>query len=134
MTAAAAETAVEIEGGPKHHPPASRFERWCLVAYAVWVCGWKWQSVREGKYARDDDPGNDDKMTMRKHLCGFRDPALLWDAKGSFAHRATDFLAEWAKLRGQRTAKLFSFIILCALGFGLIGWLAAAIALAFHVF
>jgi len=76
-----------------------------LVLYGIWICGWKgFLLVVFGK-------AKPDALTMRDHNYGFTDPALVWDSEGSFGHRATDFIVEWVKVRGQRAAKLGGLVI-----------------------
>ena len=63
-----------------------------------------------------------DKNLLARHCFGFTDPLLSWDREGSFSHRAIDYLVEWTKLSGQRTAKLGCFVILCLVVIAVIGW------------
>jgi hypothetical protein len=82
--------------------------RLILIPYAVWCCAISWPRIGLALHKGEKA----DKNALARYWWGFADPRLKWDTEGSASHRAIDFLVEWAKMQPQRTAKLFSFVIL----------------------
>jgi len=93
--------------------------RLLLVPVALVCCAMAWPKIALRLHRGDKA----DKNELSRHCWGFTSPALRWDREGSFSHRAMDFLAEWTKLSGQRTAKAGSFVILTLAAIALAGWL-----------
>ena len=81
--------------------------RLLYIPAAFTYCGisWPWIGLKLHKGDKAD------KNELAKDWAGFADPRLVWDQKGSLAHRSIDFFVEWVRIsEAQRTAKFLCFL------------------------